>query len=113
MQESAVRRKPTTATVQGKPLSAGATGSNDSSTATLTPSIITIQSKYSASGQGTTSGLMNAVTSICGSNGGCSTSTYTTISSGGGSSKRKYSPVPATDAYQCDPLQRSSTEIIL
>ncbi|KAH8412159.1 hypothetical protein KR009_000242 [Drosophila setifemur] len=96
LQETPVRRRTSTRTTE----------SNDSSTATLTPSIVTV-AKYPGPG------LVSTVTSL----NGCGTmKSYTTHMHTGMSGKRggsKYSPVPSSGSYQCDPLQQSSTEIIL
>ncbi|KAI8042588.1 hypothetical protein M5D96_003901 [Drosophila gunungcola] len=103
LQETPVRRKPTAK--QGQ----GTAGSNDSSTATLTASVVTV-AKFPGPG------LVSTVTSL---NGCGTTYSYTTTTAASQNpaapSKRntKYSPVPNSEVYQCDPLQQSSTEIIL
>ncbi|KAH8298171.1 hypothetical protein KR018_010384 [Drosophila ironensis] len=110
LQETPVRRKGTaSASVSAK------ASSNDSSTATLTPSVVTV-AKYpgpgSGTGPGSGAGLVSTVTSL----NGCGSTTYSTAPLiGSGSSKRnsKYSPLPGSEVYQHDPLQQSSTEIIL
>jgi len=103
LQETPVRRKITAE----KGL--GTSGSNDSSTATLTASVVTV-AKYPGPG------LVSTVTSLngCGTTYSFTTTTAESLNPAAASNRNsKYSPVPNSEAYQCDPLQQSSTEIIL
>ncbi|XP_039949667.1 uncharacterized protein LOC120767586, partial [Bactrocera tryoni] len=105
-------------------------GSNDSSSATLTPSITTII-KYppmnSAAGSSTASATpqqislqslnaVSTVTAICGSNGASVVTTASAPSSGRVKRTSKFSPA-STEAFNCDPIlfgqERRTTEIIL
>lgn len=98
LQETPVKRRTPLASPQlPRPaVAVAATGSNDSSTATLTPAPSVISAKHTL-----------AVTTRNGITTNTTTLPALRTKRGG-----KYSPV-AGDAYSCDPLQRRSTEIIL